>query len=78
LKNNDLLSEKIENAIESEMTLVQLHKLISECSISEIICAIKKSIYQGRIIARKHRLERESYYFNSLELWSDKFRLQSS
>ncbi len=78
MKNNDLLSEKIENTIESEMTLVQLHKLISECSIPEIICAIKKSIYRGSIVARKHHLERESYYFNSLELWSDKFRLQSS
>ncbi|MFZ2970850.1 MAG: hypothetical protein WA063_06910 [Minisyncoccia bacterium] len=57
------------------MTLVQLHKHVSENSIHEIVCAIKELLYQDHIKAQKHCKHTENYYFNSLGFWSDKFKL---
>lgn len=72
-KNKAIIKEKIKGVISSEMTLVQLHKLASENSIHEIVCAIKELLNQGHIKAQKHCKNTENYYFNSLGLWSDKF-----
>lgn len=71
--NKAIIREKIKNAIGSEMTLVQLHKLDSERSIREIVYAIKELLYQGHVKGQKHCKNTENYYFNSLGLWSDKF-----
>lgn len=75
MKNNKkhLIRENIKNIIKSEMTLVQIHKCTSECSIQDIIYAIRELLYQGQLGSKKYHRQTEKYYFNSLDLWSDTF-----
>lgn len=74
--NSEAIIEKIKSVLDNEITVVELCKSVSECSVPEIIFAIKRLRYQGHLLGKN--LSKREYsdreYFNSLEFWSDVLR----